>query len=462
MNRLSVLFLVLTIVSCQNDQTPLQQILQADNPIFKGVMSDLDKHEVQILYTQIDRDSIGKPYFTDYSFQLNDDNYFYPASTVKMPVAFLALEKLKTMQLNNINVDRNTPYGFEGDTIKHTISKDIIEIFAVSDNDAYNRLYEFLGRDYINQKMEEKGLVPSRFAHRLSVPESTKDETRTMLFFMGDSLVHRQEGIKNSEIKDLPIKNMLKGKGFMDDGKMIANPMDFSKKNYYSLSAMHNSMKQLVIPALVDEEKRFDISKVDREFLIVAMSTLPKEVKFKQYDPETYYDSYVKFFMFGDSKDPIPENVSIYNKVGYAYGYLTDCAYITDYENKIAFILTATIHVNENGIFNDDTYEYDEVGLGFDSFTKKIYIKTTVEKLYWCWATPNGIASWFLRNSEYVSKDLNKRVPGEFVQKGDSYSWMWHNWDGVEKGKVLEANGIDTIVYSFAGDCAVTVIINTI
>ncbi|MFP2995921.1 serine hydrolase [Spongiivirga sp. MCCC 1A20706] len=365
MNRLTFVLIFLFFISCSQDQTPLQKVLNSDKPLIKKVMKNAAKHEVQIMYSQIDRDSMGKPYFIDHSFKVNDNQYFYPASTVKMPVAFLALEKLKEMQQNNINVDRNTPYSFEGDTIKHTISKDIIEIFAVSDNSAYNRLYEFLGRDYINYKMNEKGLVPSQFSHRLSVANAAEAETKPILFFMGDSLVHRQESIKNAEIIALNVENTLKGKGYKEDGKMVTNPMDFSKKNQYSITAMHNTMKQLVVPGRFQEKQRFDISKIDREFLIVAMSTLPKDVKFKNYDPKTYYDSYVKFFMFGDKKDPIPNNISIYNKVGYAYGYLTDCAYITDYENKIAFILTATVHVNENGIFNDDTYEYDEVGIPF-------------------------------------------------------------------------------------------------
>lgn len=95
--------------------------------------------------------------------------------------------------------------------------------------------------------------------------------------------------------------------------------------------------------------------------------------------------------------------------------------------------------------------------LSFDSFTKKIYIKAPLDKLYWCWGTTDGIASWFLRNAEYTSTEDRKRVPGELVQPGDKYIWMWHNWDGEEKGKVLEANGTDTISYSFAGDCKVTV-----
>jgi hypothetical protein len=51
--------------------------------------------------------------------------------------------------------------------------------------------------------------------------------------------------------------------------------------------------------------------------------------------------------------------------VGYAYGYLTDNAYIIDTKNNIEYILTATIHVNANEIYNDDAYEYETLGIPF-------------------------------------------------------------------------------------------------
>jgi uncharacterized protein YndB with AHSA1/START domain len=93
--------------------------------------------------------------------------------------------------------------------------------------------------------------------------------------------------------------------------------------------------------------------------------------------------------------------------------------------------------------------------LTFDAFTKKIYIKAPVEKLYWCWATEEGIISWFLRSASYHAQG-RKRNPSEFIQPGDDYVWTWHNWDGQEQGKVIEANGKDTLVISFAGACRVT------
>ena len=36
-----------------------------------------------------------------------------------------------------------------------------------------------------------------------------------------------------------------------------------------------------------------------------------------------------------------------------------------DHETGREFIITATIHVNANRTFNDDEYEYEEIGLPF-------------------------------------------------------------------------------------------------
>jgi hypothetical protein len=57
--------------------------------------------------------------------------------------------------------------------------------------------------------------------------------------------------------------------------------------------------------------------------------------------------------------------IRIFNKVGDAYGFLTDAAYIVDFKNNIEFFLSATIYCNSDGIFNDDKYDYDTTGYPF-------------------------------------------------------------------------------------------------
>jgi uncharacterized protein YndB with AHSA1/START domain len=95
--------------------------------------------------------------------------------------------------------------------------------------------------------------------------------------------------------------------------------------------------------------------------------------------------------------------------------------------------------------------------LGFESFTKKIYIRAPLTNLYYCWATQEGICSWFLRQAEYRTKDGKTRGRDQLTEQGDVYIWRWHNWDGEESGEILLANGRDRIEFSFANYCTVSV-----
>ena len=95
--------------------------------------------------------------------------------------------------------------------------------------------------------------------------------------------------------------------------------------------------------------------------------------------------------------------------------------------------------------------------LSFESFIKKIYIRAPLQKLYWCWATSEGICSWFLREAVYQTQDGKRREPDEKIQVGDKYTWRWFNWDGEESGEILEADGKTRLTFSFADFCTVTV-----
>ena len=97
------------------------------------------------------------------------------------------------------------------------------------------------------------------------------------------------------------------------------------------------------------------------------MSAYPGESGIAAYsDPAEYAQAYVKLLMVGGASAPaIPDNIRIFNKPGEAYGFMTDCAYIVDYENGVEFLLAATLYTNANETFNDDNYEYDEIALPF-------------------------------------------------------------------------------------------------
>ncbi|WP_276502458.1 SRPBCC family protein [Terrimonas pollutisoli] len=94
-------------------------------------------------------------------------------------------------------------------------------------------------------------------------------------------------------------------------------------------------------------------------------------------------------------------------------------------------------------------------------FVVRINVNAPADKLYHAWATRKGIEYWFLRLSEYKRADGALRGNNEFVEKGDTYKWLWHGWpdETVEHGIVLDCNGKDFFKFSFgkAGNCAVTI-----
>jgi hypothetical protein len=354
---------------CSAPKNILQETLASDNPKIKNVMSNPKAFELQIIYTQILRNKNNKVSFKDFTYHLNAKNYYYPASTVKFPIAILALEKLNTIE----NTSKDAQYLIEGKPEKLRFSEEITKVFAVSDNEASNNLFEFIGFDYLNESMKAKGLMPFKVSNRVSVSDAGNPITKQITLYKDDNTVVNLPAIQNKPSVLLTMNKLKKGIGYMKDDTLLNEPFDFSSKNYYPLETLHNTMKRIVFPELFKESERFKLTEKDREFILFSMQNLPKNAG---YNSTEYYDGYCKFFMFGDTKENIPATIKIYNKVGDAYGTMIDCAYIVDKENNVEFIVSATLLVNKDGVFNDDKYEYDMVGLPFlGELGRQLYAK---------------------------------------------------------------------------------------
>jgi beta-lactamase class A len=360
-NYIKIVFTILfvSIISVtSNAQNLLKKALASDNEKIKKIMDHPEAFELQIIYTQIIRGKNNKITLKDYTYNLNKDDYFYPASTVKFPIAVMALEKLNSIP----NTSINSQFMIEGNPNNIKFAEEISKIFAVSDNEASNNLFEFIGFDYLNKNMESKGLKPFRVNHRLSTPNSGSKTIKSITLTKDDQTTQNFPSYTTQKYSPLQLNKTKKGNGYLENDTLVKEPFDFSNKNYYPLETLHNTLKRIVFPNNFKESERFHISEKDREFILFSMQNLPKNAG---YDPKEYYDGYCKFFMFGDTKENIPDSIKIYNKVGDAYGTLTDCAYIVNTEKNIEFMVSATLLVNKDGIFNDNIYEYDEVGFPF-------------------------------------------------------------------------------------------------
>jgi len=373
-----IIALSFSMLSC-TQPTPLEQALIDAEFKVKKVLDLAETYEVQIRYTQIRRGENNLPEFTTYSLFEDSETYFYPASTAKLPVAALALQRIRDLQAEGVAIDRNTPFHIR-DRNNHPIALEdstalsgtlsiahlIKKIFLVSDNDAYNYLFDFLGTDYINSQLRDKGLKETSIHHKFLFG-ADNNTTWEYYFLHEQDTLYKQQSIHAKElINNGNLKKMMKGVGYLDGNELVNEPFDFSKKNRISINDLEGILKRIVFPEIFEAEERFGLLEEDYEFLKYWMSRNTLESNDLDYssDPDLY-DSYVKFFIYGDQKGTMTDEVRIFNKVGDAYGTLTETAYIQDRASAIEFLLTATVHVNENQIFNDNIYEYDSIGFPF-------------------------------------------------------------------------------------------------
>ncbi|MEB2783455.1 serine hydrolase [Algoriphagus persicinus] len=376
---LAPLVLITLVISCSPaDKVPFKDGLE-DYPVLRKVLDNVDKYQVQLIYTKIERNEHGNPLMTEYTVNHDDEHYFYPASTVKLPVAILALEWLDEQNIagltaeTTILIDSIRPDqipAFVDNTAKDSlpsIAHYIKKILLVSDNDAYNRLYELLGQDYINKKLKEKGLEHTIINHRLSYSASADENSVAnpirFLDSTGKVILQIPERVTKTIYSN--VDNPIIGKAFYAADSLILHGMDFTYKNKFALSDLDGVVKRIVFPSAFLESERFSITEDQREFFLEYMSMVPAESDFPKYHKSAYWDTYSKFYLDGNDKSDLPANIRIFNKTGQAYGHLLDASYYVDFDKGIEFFVSAVIYVNKNETLNDDQYEYDKIGFPF-------------------------------------------------------------------------------------------------
>ena len=377
---LPVLLLQVQLLQAQDWNTvkenPLEAILKA-NPAFENILRNKDSFRVQIVYTEINRKRNNKPLFKEYSYNLNNSVYFYPASTVKMPIALLALEKLNELNIPGLDMNStmitdssapdedyvyNQPQASDG---RPTVANYIRQIFLVSSNDAYNRLYEFLGQEYIQRKLREKGYPDAIIRHRLQISRTPEQNAVTNAIRFYDTsgyLLYSQPAQTSKTV--YPAVDASLGKGYYSNGKLVNNPFSFNQKNRVYLQDFHHMLQAVMFPEATPKKKRFQLKEADYKFIRKWMGAYPEELDFPKYDTGTTITADNKALFYGAGKKAETQ-IRIFNKIGGAYGFLVDVAYVMDIENKVEFLLSATISCNSDGIYNDDRYDYETLGYPF-------------------------------------------------------------------------------------------------
>ena len=363
----------------RTDRLLRQLLFNNADSLFHHVITHADTYRLQILYVQINRDAHNRPHFHTYAYHADPDAYFYPASTVKLPLACLALEKLNELHIPGVDkytrmqIDSAYPWQIPEWTdstsengypsIAHFIKKALL----VSDNDAYNRLYQFVGQQAIQEKLHARGYRHVQIIRQfMGLTAEQNRYTNPIRFIDADGhVLYRQPALYNP----VPVSSgppIWVGNAYMDrEGKRVDHPMDFSMQNRISLQDLLYMLRAILFPQSVPEKARFHLTADDYHFLYQYLSQFPGETNYPRYDADVFYDTYVKFFFRDSSHYHLPPGVRVFNKVGWAYGFLTDASYVADFKHHVEYMLAATLYVNRDGILNDDQYEYEEIGTPF-------------------------------------------------------------------------------------------------
>ncbi len=368
-----------------HDRDALSTILETlqKDSVAHEVLRHPQTYRVQILYTQIDRRADGTPRFRTFGHQVDSTRYFYPASMVKMPLALLALEKIHRLRQNGYaTLHRDTPYRI--DSLRPfqqrltaditapnglpSIAHDVRQIFVVSDNPAYNRLFEFLGIDDINQTLRDKGYTRTGVVHRFYSPQRDQQFASPIEFYnpADGRIIYCESEKVGHQTWANPQHSTAFGKGWVNAaGEQVNEPFDMRTKNWFALTDMEKMLRAIIFPSYVPQQNRFDLSEDDYRFVWRYMGLFPRECDWPHYDSTHYPDHYVKYFLLPPERQTHDGSLRVFNKVGQAYGTMTDVAYVVDAKNGVEFFLAATILCNSDGIFNDDHYDYDTIGRPF-------------------------------------------------------------------------------------------------
>lgn len=385
---------------------PLRSILAA--PALAAVLARAAEHRVQVVLGTVEPAADGRPTLRQVGFRAGAE-YFYPASAVKLFAAVAALEHLAELRRDTglpLGVDTPLaihplfadqqrldadPTNLAGGTV--TVRHEVRKLFLVSDNDAFNRLYDFVGQDGIARSLARAGLRDVRVVHRLEQVRSAEDHRRAprVELLLADGTRHEIPARVAPPLPPAPaVPGLRLGEAYLRGGERVEGPMDFAGKNRVSLADLQRGLCKALRPDVdCGGGAAFALGDADRALVLEATSQLPRESANPRYDPAEHPDDDVKYLLPGIERVLPRERFRIHNKIGQAYGFTTENAWVVDLSDPArprSFFLAATLYTNADGVLDDDRYEYREVARPFLAALGEAAAR-------WFWAAPPARAA---------------------------------------------------------------------
>lgn len=354
---------LLLLTETPADSPVLKARMRAHSPRFAERLEKAEDLRFQVLL------SIGKE---QHGYRV-DAEYFYPASSIKTCAAIAALEKFQLLRSEHPKLSLDTPLAIEAcfpdskrwdsdagnrNGGKPTLRHEILKLCLVSDNPAFNHLYEFTGQEELNQRMWDAGLKSVRILHRLSESRSREENRLTPIVrFLPASpdevtIPARQAPLlpDNAGLRGLNI-----GTAWMRGEQRVDEPMSFLEKNRISLVDLQGMLQRLFVSG------GFRVDDASRALMLEAMRQYPGDSQNPVYSRTEYPDEWGKPFLPGLERVFPKDEWKVANKIGVAYGFTVDNAWIVNEKRKLSFFLAAVVYTNSDGVLNDNRYDYTTI-----------------------------------------------------------------------------------------------------
>jgi hypothetical protein len=361
----------------------------AAHPELRTVAADPARHRLQVVLGTIVERAGSRPRLVQRAYRAGEE-YLYPASTVKLLGAVAALERLEELRRETglpIDADTALVYHplFAGEQLEDrdpthladgrlTVRHLIRQVFLVSDNEAFNKLYELVGQDRLARTAERAGLRGVRIVHRLSEPRSAEENLRSpRIDLVGHGSTDEPRFSHTlPERTAQPLARSRRGPAglrigtaFFEDDERVVGPMSFAAKNRFPLAELQRALCMVARPDADCGGPGFRLSADDRALLLEAMGQLLAESDDPVYDPAQHRDEDVEFLLPGLRRVVPAERLRVHGKSGQAYGFTLDNAWVVNTADGRSFFLAAALYTNADGVLNDDLYDYDTVALPF-------------------------------------------------------------------------------------------------
>lgn len=350
-----------------------------DGDAWRRVTDDPERHKLQIVVTRVHRAQGSAPLVETWRYR-DGAEYTYPASTIKLLAAVAALERLNELNASRRPADppltldtRWIPItdadGAPDAASAFTLRRAITELFVVSDNPAFNRLYDFVGRTSLNERALAWGLASARVTHRLAIARTREQNRATpalVAFSEADEVLHRAPAARcGLDLSNTGKAGLRVGSARISNGERLEEPIDFTFSNAITPGDLQALLMAIAEPGTIHPPKTPNLTAAQRAFLLEVASLLPRENDDPIYDPQIYGDDHVKFLLPGLIRVAPTDTWRITNKIGLAYGFVTENARVEHLPTGRSLYIAATLYNNPNDTMNDNAYGYEDTQLAF-------------------------------------------------------------------------------------------------